>query len=372
MTGVAHLSTGLLLKAKFPRAPLLWLLLAAEASDLAWVGLNLFHVGGETTVEATRARMPFETIGDLIVLEQPYSHSLVANLVLASFLAVLAYLAFYRSERSLRAVALPVFLAVLGHWLLDFLVHDADLPLSPWPGSVLLGPALNMDPAAPDLGLNSTMPLAGWLVQSLVVLACAAAFLSAYPAQRARRRAFLGCVLVLAVSPAPLFLVGLGDDLFASTTAVVFATLAEIVVMTAVLNLFITRVTHPDLRPTYGPYSEGLANLLRGYKLAAAVLALALAAAYLVQCGLDARSLREVGLYSTAMAALYVWIGIALAGRSMSAWWIALIVPLLVGPLARAWYGPGRLGLLHAGLEVMLALIALSSIYKTRTHQLML
>ncbi len=372
MTGVAHLSTGLLLKAKFPKAPLLWLLLAAEATDLVWVGLNLFHAGGETTLEATRARMPFETIGDLLLLEQPYSHSLVANLLLAGFLALFAYLAFRRRDTSVRAVAAPVFLAVFGHWLLDFLVHDADLALGPWSGSVILGPALGMDGSAPSLGLNSTMPLVGWLVQTVIVVACASAFLSAYPAHGARRWAFVGCILLLCLTPAPLFLQGIGDDMLHTTTAVLLASLGEIAVITTVLYLVVTRFTHPLLRPTYGPYSGELADLLRGYKLAAAGLALALASAYLLQAALDAQILREVGVYSTVLAALYLWLGYALAGRSLAAWWLALLIPLLVGPLARAWYGPGRLGLVHAGLEVLLALLALSSIRRMRTHQLML
>ena len=372
MTGVAHLSTGLLLKAKFPKAPLLWLLLAAEASDFVWVGLNLFHAGGETTLEATRARMPFETIGDLLLLEQPYSHSLVANLMLASFLAMLAYLAFRRSDSSLRAVAAPVFLAAFGHWLLDFLVHDADLALGPWSDATILGPALGLDAAAPGLGVNSTMPLLGWLIQTAVVIGCAGAFLRAYPAHRMRRWVFAGVVLLLCLTPAPLFLEGVGDDMMHTTTAVLLASLGEIAVITIVLYALVTRYTHPALRPTYGPYSGDLADLLRGYKMAAAGLALALAAAYLLQAALDAQTLRQVGVYSTVMAAVYLWLGYAMAGRSLSAWWLALLVPLLVGPLVRAWYGPGRLGLVHAGLEVLMALLALSSIRKMRTHQLML
>jgi hypothetical protein len=40
MTGMGHLSTALLLKAKAPRAPLVLLFIVAEAPDLLWAILN--------------------------------------------------------------------------------------------------------------------------------------------------------------------------------------------------------------------------------------------------------------------------------------------------------------------------------------------
>lgn len=370
MTSIAHLSTGFLLKARFPQAPLLWLLVAAEASDIVWVALNLFHAAGQTPLEATALAQPFRYIGDLRIVEQPFSHSLVATLALAAFLAFCAHLAFRRSGARATAVALPVFLAVFGHWLLDFLVHDADLPLSPADGSHRLGPALALDPAAPWMGLSATAPLASWGVQTAVVLLSAAAFLIAFPSTARRRVLFVGAMLLFSAAALPLFIHGLGSKLFASSGALVLGTLGEIIVLTLLLQALVRR-THPSLRPVYGPLSDELAGLLRGYKLAAAALAFTLAAVYLLQAGLDGQVVPRVAVYSAVLAGAYLCLAFGLAGPGLSAWWPALFVPLLAGPLCRACLGAGRLGLLATALEALLALAALTSLHKLRTNKLM-
>lgn len=372
MTGIAHLSTGLYLKARFPKAPLLWLFLAAEASDLIWVALNLLHPQGEVPLEVARARQPFRSIGDLKLVEQPFSHSLLANLVLAVFLGCLAYAACRKARLAVGAVAVPVFLAVFGHWLLDFLVHDGDMTLTPWSGSMVLGPAFGLDAAVPLHGLSSTAPLLSFLLQTGVVLLCGATFIGANPSSPARRRWLAVVLLALSLAAAPMFVRGMATRMMSSTPALILGTLGEIVVLTAVLYLLVTRYTHPGLRPVYGPYSPELVELLGGYKGAASVMAFTLAGVYLLSAGLDAQRHPQVGMASTVLALGYLGLGGGLAGRNLSAWWPAVFMPLLVGPMVRLCVGTGRLGLLAAGLEILLAVLSLYAVLKMRTSKILL
>jgi hypothetical protein len=357
---------------KFPRAPLLWLLLAAEASDLMWVGLNLLQPAGGATLEVSRARQPFRYIGDLLLLEQPYSHSLLGNLLLASALALVAYLAFRKTGAAASAVALPVFLAVAGHWLLDFIVHDADLALSPLPGAAAVGPAFSLDPAAPARGLSTVHPLVSWSLQTLLVLFCARSFLRAFPTERKRRAAVYLALGLLSLLPAPLFLEGVGDGIPRTTSGLVLLTLVEIALGIILLHTLITRWTHPQMRTRFGPYAPELAQRLRGGQTVAAALALALGASYLLQAMLASQSGPRTGLLAMALAACYGALAAALLGRSLSAWWLALFFPLLAGPLGRFFSAPGPLGLVHAALEASLALLAALSIHRMLTSRLVL
>jgi hypothetical protein len=265
-----------------------------------------------------------------------------------------------------------VFLAVAGHWFLDFLVHDADLPLAPHSASLRLGPAFALDPTAPGAGLTSTHPLASWGLQSGVVLVCAVTFLASYPSDSRRRWIFVLALLGLDVLAAPLFIRGMAAPLFAATVPAVFGTLGEIAALTCILYFGITRLTHPELRARYALESEELARFLRGLKLCGAALAFALSTTKLLQAGLDARRDSEIGVYSTALTVVYFGLGWGMAGASLSAWWPALFTPLLVGPLARVYFGSGSLGLLNMALELLLAVTALYCIRTLRMTRLLL
>jgi len=59
----------------------------------------------------------------------PYSHGLVASLVWSVLAAVGAWVAYARLGSARARVAMLVAVAVFSHWLLDALVHRAELPL---------------------------------------------------------------------------------------------------------------------------------------------------------------------------------------------------------------------------------------------------
>jgi hypothetical protein len=363
VTGIAHVSMGLLLKARFRSVPLLWLLLAAEVADLLWVALNLLHAGGAEPVEIARVGQPMRGFADLHLIRQPWSHSLAMTLAVAGLLGWLAFLALRA-----RAAALAVFLAAASHWLLDFLSHDADLPLWPGAGAPMAGPALNFDASAPARGLNATWPLAGWALQSLIVVVAGIAFWSAFPATRRRRWWFWVALAALAGAlPAALFLemaFPLGTQPF------ILLTLGEIALTVGVV-WGVTRWTHPAVRETHAPYSPVLTERLRGAKRAAGALCWLVAAAYLAQsiAGADAPAISR---YSLALAALYLWIGSGIRGFNLGDLWWAVWLPFAWGPLARAVWGAGAITPFVAGLEILLGVVAVSTIHRLRTSKVML
>jgi hypothetical protein len=366
VTGIAHLSTGLLLKAKFKRVPLLWLMLAAEAADLIWVALNLLHPAGEEPLEYSYVAPGASSFADMQFVQQPISHSLVATAALAAYLGVLAYIALRE-----HGAAVAIFLATFGHWLLDYLVHDADLPLHPLPGSPLLGPALNMDAAAPLRGLNATMPVAGWLVQTAIALLCTRAFLDAYPVDRIKKRWFYTVMVVLCALPGSLFVDSIASPV-GGATSLVLATLGEIILTATILWVFVSRFSHPWLREAAPAYSEALVSRLRGLKQVAGALCYTLAATYLLQSMLDAGEAPAVGRYALAFAAMYLALGHGLSGWNLGDLWYGVTMPLLFAPLARALWGPGSTGLLNLGLELLLATTAVYTIVKLKTNRVML
>ncbi len=94
--------------------------LAAQWLDLLWPILLL------TGIERVAINAAGETI-PLSFTHYPVTHSLLA----ASVWAVLAGGLYYLLKRNTRE-AIIVGLLVMSHWVLDFLVHIPDLPLSPF------------------------------------------------------------------------------------------------------------------------------------------------------------------------------------------------------------------------------------------------
>jgi hypothetical protein len=139
---VGHFAAGLALKAKVPKAPTWGLLLGVGLLDVLF---GPFVLLGFERVTLTPAISPGFRL-DYI----DWSHSLVMSTVWAVLYASL----FWRRSR---AVAGAMGLAVFSHYLLDLVMHPADLAL--WPGSSVHW----------GFGLWQRLPTGWWFVELAVI-----------------------------------------------------------------------------------------------------------------------------------------------------------------------------------------------------------
>jgi len=117
---LGHFGLAFAAKRAAPRTSLGMLLVGAQLADLVWPVLLL---AGVEQVRIQQGATPFL---DPVFVAYPYSHSLLTQCVFGALLATV-YFAIRRNARG----ALIVGLLVPSHWLLDWLVHVPDLPLSP-------------------------------------------------------------------------------------------------------------------------------------------------------------------------------------------------------------------------------------------------
>lgn len=137
-----HFAAGLVIKAHAPRAPTWGLLVGVGLLDLLFGPLVL---AGVERVSLTPAFSPGFSL-DYI----DWSHSLATSILWSVAFAAL----FWRRGRT---VALAMGAAVLSHFVLDVVMHPADLAL--WPGSsVHLG-----------FGLWRSLPTGWWFVELAVI-----------------------------------------------------------------------------------------------------------------------------------------------------------------------------------------------------------
>ncbi len=140
---IAHASTALLIKRRFPRVGLWPLLIAVQFVELLWV---LFSYLGIEHAQVTPNAVHLDFI--------PYSHSIGTGLLLAG-LAI----AFGRAGRR-TAVGTAVALGVLSHVVLDIIQHEPNIALLPmaW---------------GPRIGFNlQAIPLLDFVVELLFCIAC--------------------------------------------------------------------------------------------------------------------------------------------------------------------------------------------------------
>lgn len=117
---LGHYGLALAAKRAAPAASLGALVLAAQLADLLW---PLLLLAGVEHLQVTHGTTP---LLNLVFTAYPYSHSLLTQFVLGAFLGI----AYFVATRRWRE-ALIVGLLVPSHWLLDWLVHVPDLPLTP-------------------------------------------------------------------------------------------------------------------------------------------------------------------------------------------------------------------------------------------------
>lgn len=124
---IGHFALGLAAKKVAPGVSLGTYFLAVQWADLLWPTLLL---SGYETVEIVPG---ITRVTPLDFTSYPISHSLLMMVLWGGLLGLVNWL----SKRNSKA-ALVIALAVVSHWVLDFVTHRPDMPL--WPGdSPLLG-----------------------------------------------------------------------------------------------------------------------------------------------------------------------------------------------------------------------------------------
>jgi hypothetical protein len=147
---IGHFGVALAAKKLAPRTSLGTFFFAAQFLDLIWPILLLLGV------EHVRIAPGITRMTPLDFYDYPISHSLVTAAGWSLLVGGIYYLARHRFGD-----ASVVGLAVLSHWVLDFLVHRPDLPL--WPGGPKVGLGL-WNHWLPEIVLEVAIFFAGiWL-----------------------------------------------------------------------------------------------------------------------------------------------------------------------------------------------------------------
>jgi len=118
---IGHFAAALAAKRATPRTSLGWLFAACQLSDLIWPLLLLAGVERAHIAPGDTAATP------LAFDHYPWSHSLLMTVVWGIVLGGI-YLA-WRGDRRAAVVLAAV---VASHWVLDWITHRPDLPITPW------------------------------------------------------------------------------------------------------------------------------------------------------------------------------------------------------------------------------------------------
>lgn len=118
---IGHLAIGFAGKTAAPQMRIGTSIFAASLMDLLF---PIFLIAG---IEHVRIVPGITAVNPLSLDYYPWSHSLVSGLILAAVLGIVYYL-FTKYRRG----ALWFGIAILSHWILDFISHIPDMPL--WPG----------------------------------------------------------------------------------------------------------------------------------------------------------------------------------------------------------------------------------------------
>jgi len=240
MTAAGHLSTAFLIRSRFKDVPFWILLLASEAIEIVWVVLNLNLLYLPIPIEITKVNNPFLYIGDMILFQQIVSHSLLGTIIIA---VIVSYL--FQVWRKTRGIFSAVFLCVIGHWCLDLIVHDADLPIFISVTSQKLGPLLNFDPLNPELGFYTTAPILGFCFQSLLSFLFAFVYFKSFPIQDLKKKYYFWILVFLVnLSIIGIFIKGVMTWIITSPTMMVIMVLVDIIA-SGILLYIAARISEP-------------------------------------------------------------------------------------------------------------------------------
>jgi membrane-bound metal-dependent hydrolase YbcI (DUF457 family) len=175
-----HFGLAAAVKAKTPEVPLWALMLSTQLLDVIFVPL---FVSGIETIEGSGYGQG--------IIHADYTHSLLGALLIALFGGLVAWRAWGRKG------GLVIGSVIFSHWILDLLMHHADMPLLP--GNLGDLPVLGF-------GLWKYMTLSIIMEMLLIVVGAIMYYRSIVPKTRDKHRRFaigtaslMGVLLVLAL-----------------------------------------------------------------------------------------------------------------------------------------------------------------------------
>lgn len=111
-----HFGLAAAVKAKQPSVPLWTLIISTQLLDIIFIPLYIF---GVETIES------IGNGGKEILIHAEYTHSLFGALLIACLAGVLAW------KKWGKRCGIVISVTVFSHWILDLIVHRADLPIFP-------------------------------------------------------------------------------------------------------------------------------------------------------------------------------------------------------------------------------------------------
>lgn len=220
MQAINHAATALILKRKFPSAPLFGLILATEAVEYLWVGLNV--VG----IEQTIIDEEMLSVADVHLVDMPFSHSIATSALIAILVGLCVL---WRGGKAASAVSLAISLGIFSHIVLDLLVHAPDIAIAPF-----------LDGNKYGTGLYSSMPLSALLLESLWGVFCWWFYRGNWK--------LLGVIMVLGIASIPLYsaAVNVGEALLGGqSTVFAFVILAQMLATSGLVWVFAREKTKP-------------------------------------------------------------------------------------------------------------------------------
>jgi len=219
MQAINHTATALILKRQFPSVPLFGLILATEAIEYLWVGLNL--IGIEHTIIAE----PMRSVADVHLIHMPFSHSIVTSALIAILIGLTVL---WREGKTAFAISLAVF----SHIVLDLLVHAPDIAIAPFFNAEKMG-----------TGLYSNLPLAALGLESLWGVLCWWIYRGSWP--------LLGLIIALGLAAIPLYSIAVnaGESMLGGqSTAFALVILVQILATSGLVWLFAREKTEVSRR----------------------------------------------------------------------------------------------------------------------------
>ena len=149
MFAINHAATALIVKKRFPEAPMWLLLISVQLMEMLWVALNYIGVEYSTTENMV------SSVLDVHLSYMPYSHSILSTFVLC-FVAWFTISKWFNKP----PVAWAVAIAIASHLVLDLLTHSQDIAFAP---------LVNMDKFG--LGLYA-MPMLAFIFETVYGIFC--------------------------------------------------------------------------------------------------------------------------------------------------------------------------------------------------------